>query len=209
MGGKKIRAKTGKRKYKRATLKKAIKSVLSTTSETKYTYTFSSSTTIDQTGVQWPLSTSISQGVTSTDRIGAKITFLYMDLRVRFARNSTTPNDGIIRLIVYLYKSKSSASVPTTGQLLKQVGTIYGPLSAYDHKVVGDEIRVLYDSLFTVTSGNANLKTIKRRIKLNNIIQELDTTGYGTNTIYLYALSDNSTNPLVMHWYCRIAFKDI
>lgn len=186
-----------------------VKSAISRMAETKYNYAYSSSTTVDQTGVQWPMTTAIGQGVTSADRVGADITMLYLDLGFRIARNPTTPSDGAVRVIVYVYKSKSAAGTPALGQILKQTGTIYSVVSSVDHKVVGDEARVLFDKSYSLIAGGSNVFCVKKRFNLKGLKQQLDSTGYGTNTIYVYAVSDNTTNPFVMHWYSALAYKDM
>lgn len=199
----KIKAKTKTEKK----MRRVAKSVLMNNSETKYYYTYTVGlTTVSYAGIQYDIF-SPSQGTSSEQRVGSDCRLLYCDLRFRTAATASSPE--VIRVIVYIYKSKSNVANPALGlPIYMPLSTSYTTaLSPINHKTIPDEATIVYDKLVSVNNGTDGLG-IYKRINLFGTKCQLDSSGYGTNKVYVEIYGQSaSTNGFQMA--TRIAYKDI
>lgn len=196
------------RRTKRKNLKSVIRSVLYKQSETKYFYA-NANGSVSNAGIYYNIC-AIPQNVTSEGRLGADVRLLWCNMNVHAKMNSTTPVECGLRVLMYVYKSKSTAGVPVVGLPFHAALGSYpnSLLSNYDNKTVGDECYIIYDRYFTIHDNNPICLFSTGKLSLKNILCQLDSSGYGTNQVYVCMLTDIGTN-IPYYINTRVAYKDI
>lgn len=153
---------------------------------------------VNNDGYTTALTTTITQGVTRTGRVGDQI--LMKNFRLKYqVVNPAGFSDNLIRIVVVLdkgNKAHSAADVnPATGTYL----AISSPLEP-ELFGSGKDLRLLYDKVHTFGNQDASSNAmIYRNIfkKLNKVIQfDFNTTTIKNNNIRLYAWSNiNAVDP--------------
>lgn len=201
-----------RRTYKKKTkteksICKAVKKCIRKEFETKYYY-YGLDDTVNYAGDIYDL-INPAAGTSSEQRIGARIRLQYLQMRYRIAASAAISE--VFRVIIFVYKSKSNSgpNPPIGAPIYSATSTDYfTAMSPYDNKTVGDELYVIYDRLHKLTKDTSNnIQCANIKLSLKNIICELDSTGYGTNKIYM-SVYGQSVNTNGFQFYSRIAYKD-
>lgn len=187
------------------------KKVISREIETKHIDGVLAVTNFDYTGVQYNMTTdpnggtSMSQGVSENQYIGATIRPTHIDCRYTFGVGDAT---NIVRMIVVQVRANDS---PTMANILQSVGNVRAPLSSYDQAYEG-RWRVLLDRTYDLNGVAKPFITGRFRIKGSALNQIHFSDGSGTlerGCVWIGFISDSalSTHPSVQA-YWRLFFKD-
>lgn len=163
------------------------------------------STTIGTAGTFICLS-NLAQGQTSSTRNGNSIKGKSVHLRMSCVRDTAGPNAVSVRIILFLDKG-SQGLTPATGDLL-HAASAYSSLNSNN----GKRFRVLADEFFSLSQGSSASNAIAMFRQLNHVIEyggTGSTVGDITNGhLWLYAISNENTNPPTLNGYSALRFVD-
>ncbi len=144
----------------------------------------------------------VPQGLDRCDRIGNKIAWNYVFIRLRIKPRATSPGISLFRFIIFRWDDDTA---PAAGDILKTNDPL-SPLALNKRK-----FRILIDRLWTM--GVATAAPVIRAVKLYkklNFMGHFDgaanTTGQ-TGRLFALRVADNATGPS-FQMFCRVRFKD-
>lgn len=211
-----------KRVYKKKSMDAgtlALKKVkkLENSLETKY-ITSNSTAILDNGGTVFPLSSGIIQGLTDSERIGDKIKFLnlYMRLTVVAPYFPLTGNRytlaNFYRVIIYKDKCQNLNSVSDVIPAAS-VGNpfIINSFTIFDKK---EEMKILYDKTFSIqNNGQDAQRQVRIKIPLRYLVS-YDGAGAGDvekNGLKMIVCSDEIAAAVTnanLYWERRLTYKD-
>ncbi len=187
-----------KRKFRKKTkrglikVKKDIK-WLKKNIEFKFLDTVDTNISASLAGTITPLNL-VGQEVGSSNRIGDEITARRIAIRGKIENTNGTPVDTLVRII--LFRERRVNGVLTPLSELLSFGGASIPL-AWRQMRNSDNIKVMFDTTFTMDTLTHSLIPFKLMYKLNHQVRYLDATatiaGLQTNGLFLVALSEVAT----------------
>lgn len=176
--------------------------------ETKYVDTGIGPTAVDWTGVVYPLSL-LAQGATSATRDGDGVRAHGLEL----TWTATCPAAAInaCRAICFA-DTENQGVLPTSAQVLQNVGASFTPLSAWNH----DNLRrfcILYDSgPITLYPSGDGAKDHRSVIPVNHHVRYFGAAGAIANAkegnLFLLLIGDSAAAGALMAYYTRFNFVD-
>lgn len=179
--------------------------------ETKYIPHWYSPTQIDQVGMMYSLS-QVAQGLTSTTRVGDSIRIQHIELRGAVLLNAADTVTNVRVLVVRDLDGYGTA--PTPADVLETTNSAAAPFSPYRFQKK-ERFSVLYDELFALQSAAAG-GTCSNVFSFATVHQGhvlyLGTTAQdvsdGKGTVYVLAVSDETTNKPYLSFYANLLFTD-
>jgi len=200
---------------------KLVKKVVQKVAEKKYKESFQASIAFDALPVSTDICTSleatmgldISQGTTSSTRIGDRIKLVSMDFRAVFV--PTVATTGAVRLIIgqVLDQSDTTLTMPYSSVLSGLTGAAdYSCITAaYDHEPLVSH-RVLSDEVITWDATNAAAPRMIAHHFSNLPLRNKNYEGNlatSTGNFYYMFLSANGVAASLLRPYCKITYTDI
>lgn len=186
-------------------VKKYVKKAIATDIENKYitvTNSFASGVADTNNTGSVNLISNIAQGVTLNTRVGMVVRPNYLKLKYAGTAHSSSANNvdpTLVRVIAFQTRQSDLATVvPTTANVLENVGTGAGPISPMnDIALSAGQYKILHDQTHRVDNGVGQTYFGKMLIpasKLNNIhFNGSAGTNVAQGAIYLLVISDLAT----------------
>lgn len=116
---------------------------------------------------RWILLNGMAQGLTSSDRIGLRVTMTSFDGKVE-VRLGTTPTDAYCKLALVI-DSRPNGALPTNGSYMEQTGIGIAPIALQQRDWDSRQrFRTLWQKEFTITTEKP-----QRTFKIHKIIPKL------------------------------------
>ncbi len=172
--------------------------------ETKIIDTTLSPSSIDNSGTIVSL-TSVAQGLDYNNRIGDSIKLQRIQIRSKILMN-TTSTGSVMRVILFrdLYQN---GTAPTFTNLLGGAGTL-NPINW----LLKDRFAILADELLFLSPNGQDGAVSEIDLQHEGHVKYIGTSSSsgsnGFGSVYLAALSDESTNLPQLSFHCRVTFTD-
>lgn len=169
----------------------------------------------------------IQQGDGDSQRTGDQISTTSLLFRGTISSATAKLTPSFVRMIVF-WDSQANGAAPsvsgTANSLMLGSATVPGHLDfrnqdtikrfsiLYDKTYVLQPQQYLTDTAGTITANEVVSKYISKRIKLGRKIYYSGSTGAAadlvSNNICIAFISDNTTNPPILSYNCRLYYKD-
>ncbi len=179
--------------------------------ETKYIPHWYTPTQVDTTGMMYSLSM-VSQGLTSTTRVGDSIRIQHIELRGCVLLNSADATANVRVMVVRDLDGYGTA--PTPADVLETTQSVAAPFSPtrFSRR---SRFSVLYDELFALqaaAAGGTCSQVFAFESAHQGHVLYLGTAAQaasdGKGTIYVLAVSDEDTNKPYVSFYANVLFTD-
>jgi len=154
------------------------------------------------------LLSNIGQGVDDTQRVGNTLHLRSLFLNILVKQNAVSLTDNVRIMIV---RDKQNYNTPAISDILEPgvLGAGLAPLAHYNHYYMS-RFKVLYDKIFSISTGGGESFHIKKWIPLFCDSHYIGASTVFKNQIYLVHVGDN-TNVLALptiNTSARIIYQD-
>lgn len=207
----KKRMQAGKGKFARA-----VKAVLNKVAESKRYTLEASGTAISGTLNTWNITSGLTQGTNTSQRVGDKIHIKSLRLRTTVLNKSsgvTTSNQTLIRVIVFRGKYDYSVTNYPAGEVFEINA---GSITSYNYQAPIDlnQVTPLYDKIHYLTpnfSGQVLTKLVEAQIRIGKDFTFREDDNFGkTSNLYVGVVcqTDGGGSAILLHDH-TLSFTDV
>lgn len=157
------------------------------------------------------------QGTNVTSRVGNKVTWMGIDIRMLAFPNATVSTPARLRVILVWNRQTNGALLPAPS-LLQDSSAQVNIISPFNY-VTRSRYKVIYDKVFVLHYGgdqtdsrDARMINIKKKFKAKPSTEYIGTgnsiSDIAKNSLELFIMSDVATNPPYVNYTGRCLFED-
>jgi hypothetical protein len=180
-----------------------VKSIKNSQKQLKFLYNDSTTTSLNTTPNFFDITSLITQGVTSAQRVGYSIQLKELQFNVITVLGDTT---NLIRLVCFRWRPSTTSDTPSIGELMNSsVAPWVGQFLPFQPS----RFQILSDVTFNMDAAHVQLQTTYT-VPLKGIITQYDlSANTGMNHIYLMYVSDSGVAPNpTIRYTNQLLFKD-
>jgi hypothetical protein len=156
-------------------------------------------------------SNAITQGVTSSQRVGDAVHVKGWDLRYRVFPNATADT---VRVIGFIWNQSSGVAAPTVSDVLSAsyLGAAYAPEAPYNFTAASNrKFSILFDNVHCMPpSGiSSSAVAVHKRIPLNTEISFESAASTGSGHLYLVYIGTTAATGASMYAASRVFYSDV